>query len=106
MITVIIYMLIVTYNLCCFVILGFIHTNKTLKLRPIISSINTYNYNLAQYLCKKLSPHIPNEYSTRDTFTFINTIKEVDSREKFMISFDVSSLFINVPLDETTVESL
>ena len=75
--------------------------NKKLKLRPIISSISTYNYNLAQYLCKKLSPHIPKQYSTRDTFTFVNDISEIDSKDKFMISFDVSSLFTNIPLAET-----
>ena len=40
--------------------------------RPIVSSIGTYNYNLFQYLCKLLQPHVPTEYSTSDTFTFVN----------------------------------
>ena len=49
--------------------------NKKLKLRPIISSIDTYNYNLAKYLCNKLSPLIPTDFCTKDTFTFLDSIK-------------------------------
>ena len=45
--------------------------------RPIVSSIGTYNYNLAQYLGSLLSPHIRSEYSTKDSFTFIEEIKLV-----------------------------
>ena len=34
--------------------------NKTIPpLRPIVSSVDTYNYKLAQYLGSLLSPHIP-----------------------------------------------
>ena len=46
--------------------------------RPIVSSIGTYNYNLAQYLGSLLSPHIPSEYSTKDSFTFIDQIGTCD----------------------------
>ena len=34
-------------------------TNSTPPFRPVVSSIGTYNYNLAKYLCNLLSPHIP-----------------------------------------------
>ena len=33
------------------------------KLRPIVSSIGTFNYNLARFLCDLLSPLVPNDYS-------------------------------------------
>ena len=33
--------------------------NSTPPFRPIVSSIGTYNYNLAKYLCNFLLPHIP-----------------------------------------------
>ena len=45
--------------------------------RPIVSSICTYNYNLAQYLDSLLSPNIPSEYSTKVSFTFIEEIKSI-----------------------------
>ena len=31
------------------------------KLRPIVSSIGTFNYNLARFLCDLLSPLVPND---------------------------------------------
>ena len=31
------------------------------KLRPIVSSVGTYNYNLAKYLCNLLSLHLPEQ---------------------------------------------
>ena len=36
------------------------------------SSIGTFNYNLARFLCDLLSPLVPNDYSCRDTFSFVS----------------------------------
>ena len=33
------------------------------KLRPIVSSIGTFNYNLVRFLCDLLSRLVPNDYS-------------------------------------------
>ena len=68
--------------------------------RPILSSIGTCNCNLAQYLGSLLSPNITSEYSTKDSFTFIEEIKSVSVTDKFLISFDVTSLFKNIPLSK------
>ena len=70
-------------------------------LRPIVSSIDTYNYKLAQYLGSLFSPHIPSNFTTKDSFTFIEEIKQLNTYGKFLISFDVTSLFTNIPLEET-----
>ena len=75
--------------------------NDELKLRPIISCINTYNYNLSSFLAKLLNPLIPKEYCAQDTFSFINDIRSVSSAGTFMVSYDVTSLFTNIPLEET-----
>ena len=40
------------------------------KLYPIVSSIGTFNYNLACFLCDLLSPLAPNDYSCKDTNFF------------------------------------
>ena len=45
------------------------------KLRPIASSISTFNYNLVGFLCVLLSPLVANDYSCRDTFSFISQCK-------------------------------
>ena len=74
--------------------------NSTTPFRPIVSSIGTYNYNLAKYLCHLLTPHIPADYCATDTFTFVQDIQSLSISRKFMVSFDVESLFTNIPLEE------
>ena len=71
------------------------------KLRPIVSSIGTFNYNLARFLCDLLSPLVPNDYSCKDTFSFVSQIKNANLSIKFLVSYDVTSLFTNIPLQET-----
>ena len=70
------------------------------KLRPIVSSIGTFNYNLARFLCDLLSPLVPNDYSCKDTFSFVSQIKNANLSRKFLVSYDVTSLFTNIPLQE------
>ena len=71
------------------------------KLHPIVSSIGTFNYNLARFLCDLLSPLVPNDYSCKDTFSFVSQIKNANLSKKFLVSYDVTSLFTNISLQET-----
>jgi len=75
---------------------------EQLPLRPIISNINTASYRLAKYLSKLLSPLSKSQYTVSSTKDFINKLKnhELPTNRK-MISFDVSALFTNVPLEYT-----
>ena len=68
------------------------------KIRPIVSSIGTFSYNLARFLCDLLSPLVPNDYSCKDTFSFVSQIKNANLPKKFLIFYDVTSLFTNIPL--------
>ena len=43
-------------------------------LRPIVSSIGAFNYNLARFLCDLLSPLVPDGYSCRGAFSFVSQI--------------------------------
>ena len=76
-------------------------SNSFPKLTPIVSSIGTFNYNLARFLCDLLSPLVPNDYSCKDTFSFVSQIKNANLSKKFLVSYDVTSLFTNIPLQET-----
>ena len=71
------------------------------KLRPIVSSIGTFNYNLARFLCDLRSSLVPNDYSCKDTFSFVSQIKNENLFKKFLVSYDVTSLFTNISLQET-----
>ena len=70
------------------------------KLCPIFSSVDTSNYNLAPFVCDLLSLSVPNDYSCKDTFYFVSQIKHANYPKKF-VSYDVTSLSTNIPLQET-----
>ena len=71
------------------------------KLRPIVSSVGTFNYNLSRFLCDLLLPILPDDYYRKDTFSFVSQFKNANLSGKFLISCDVTSLFTNIPLQET-----
>ena len=72
-------------------------------LRPIISAVGTYTHNLAKYLVEILTPEfIDHQFMLRDTFDFVNRVSEVKlAYNDHLISFDIESLFTNIPTDET-----
>ena len=75
---------------------------QQLVIRPILSATTTYNFALAKWLDDKLNPLSINQYTITDTFEFVNEVHglTIDSGD-MLVSFDVSSLFTNVPLEET-----
>ena len=73
-----------------------------LPLRPILSSIGTCGYGLAKYLVPHLEPLTHNEFTVKDSFSFSDEITKFDSADQLiMASFDIKSVFTNIPLDET-----
>ena len=44
--------------------------------RPIVSSVSTYNYNLASYLVGVLQPISTNQHSVKDSFSFADWAKQ------------------------------
>ena len=79
-------------------------TDKLQKLpvRPIVSNIGTATHKTAQYLCRLLSPLGKSEYSLQSTKEFVQKVRRTKAPKGMkMISFDVVSLFTNVPLQRT-----
>lgn len=79
-----------------------IHKDDT-PLRPVLSALKTFNYGLGKALTQMLSDIIDRKNIVRDSFSFIKelqTLPKSFSQYK-MVSFDISSLYTNVPLDET-----
>ncbi|CAH8586016.1 unnamed protein product [Dicrocoelium dendriticum] len=74
-----------------------------IPLRPILSMVNSPYHAVAQWLVELLEPVRQQLaiYSLRDSFHFVESIKDDNINEKLMLSFDVVSLFTNVPLLET-----
>ena len=71
------------------------------EIRRIVSSICTFNYNLASFLCDLFSSLVPNDDTCRDTFSFVSQIKNAIFSRKFFVSYDVTSFSTNISLQET-----
>ena len=79
-----------------------IHKNNV-PLRPILSCINNYSYKVAKFFIPLLNPLSVGSYMVRDSFSFVQELLNLNfnSSSVVMASFDVTSLFTNIPLDET-----
>ena len=77
---------------------------ESLKFRPIIAQNGTYTYNAAQVIGKYLRPLIAsNNYIIKNTKDFPDLLKaqpQLQEDEEF-VSYDVESLFTNIPIQET-----
>ena len=71
-------------------------------LRPIIDMCSSPYHAVAQWLSELLEPVREDiaKYSLRDTFDFIQRIREMSIADKPMVFLDVQSHFTNVPLIE------
>ena len=76
------------------VLYGLPKVHKTgCPFRPIVSLVNTYNYNLASYLVSIFQPISTNQYTVKDSFSFADWAKKYKHNNGIMCSLDVSSLF-------------
>ena len=71
------------------------------KLRRIVSSIDTFSYNLPCFLCDLLSPLVSIDYLSKDTFSFVSQIKNANLSRTRLVFYDVTSIFTNIPLQQT-----
>ena len=74
-------------------------------LRPILSMIGSAQHELAKWLSEVLDPVLQkySKHCIKDSFTFAEFMQNliIENETSFMCSFDISSLFTNVPLSET-----
>ena len=70
--------------------------------RPILSAIGTFNYMLAKFLVPLLDPLVTNEFTLANSSAFVKEILKHKMESGYhLASFDVKSLFTNIPLVET-----
>ena len=87
--------------LLCMVLFKSFSSDTFPKLRPIASSIGTFNYNIVHFLYI-LSPFLVSKhYSSKDTLSFVSQIKNANLSGMFLVSYNVTSLFTNISLQET-----
>ena len=76
---------------------------SSIPLRPILSSINHYSYKIAKFFISFLTPISTSSFFIKDSFSFVQELlnSDINSDSVVMASFDVTSLFTNIPVDET-----
>ena len=79
----------------------------SLPFRPIESNIGTATYNTSKFLAEMLKPLTKSEYTVESSKDFIGKLRHKRiPRGYSMVSFDVTSLFTNVPLNFTIEKAL
>ena len=75
---------------------------EDVPLRPIVSCIGSPLQQLAKYLAKQLQPHTDNmESNVKNASHFVELLKNQTVQPgDLLVSFDVVSLFTNIPVDE------
>ena len=71
-------------------------------LRPIFRACGTATNALAKFLVPLLSPVAENEFTVKNSYEFVENVQNFQFTESMvMASFDVESLFTNIPVSET-----
>ena len=78
---------------------SFIVDYNFLAAIPLFCAIPLF-YNIAKFFVPILKQFTINEYTVKDSFSFCKEIID-QNPNLYMASFDVQSLFTNIPLDET-----
>ena len=68
-------------------------------LRPIVSAVGSYTHQLAKYLADILKLLANISFTVKDSFSFTHELLSI-TNIPFTCSFDVVSLFTNIPVDK------
>ncbi|VDP79739.1 unnamed protein product [Echinostoma caproni] len=68
--------------------------------------INSPQHRLAQWLARQISPIRTklSHFGLKDSFQLKDTLSDIDYRQCFLASYDIASLFTNVPVTEAVEE--
>ncbi|VDP23494.1 unnamed protein product [Schistosoma margrebowiei] len=80
---------------------------QNIPLCPILSMCKSPIHNLAKWLTKLLDPirRYLCMYSLKDSLELVDHLGDTNIKEKAICSFDVNSLFTNVPLKKNTISN-
>ena len=75
---------------------------RSVPLRPIMAAYNTATYKLAKFLVPILSPLTTNDYTVKNSYDLTDSLSNCRlPASYYMCSYDVQSLFTNIPINET-----
>ena len=72
------------------------------SLRPILSMVGAFNHKFAKWLSKALSDEIcGSPFMIRGSFSLCDLIGKSELHQAYLVSYDMCSLFTNIPIEET-----
>ena len=75
---------------------------ESIPLRPIVSCIGSPTYKLAKHIVSIITPLVGQTSSfVKDSRHFVRIVRGEIRTEEKLVSFDVESLFTNVPVEES-----
>ncbi len=76
---------------------------SSIPLRPILSSINHYSYKIVKFFIPFLTLISTSSFVIKDSFSFVQELlnSDINPDSVVMASFGVTSLFSNIPVEET-----
>ena len=82
---------------------GFAKNHKTnCPLRPVLSATKTPEYALCKWLETELKPYLKSDWIINSSFEFVEKLKDFRPlNTDICVTFDIKSLYTNVPLEET-----
>ena len=86
------------------ILYGLAKIHKTgIPFRPILAAYKTATYKIAKFLIPLIEPFAHNEYTVKNSYEFYDSVLALNNSNMtgFMVSYDVSSLYTNVPVNET-----
>ena len=70
-------------------------------MRPVLSAINTPEYYMAKWFESQLKPYVTDKYTVSSSTAFVEELRNIKpSPNDICVSFDICSLYTNVPLAE------
>jgi len=76
-------------------------------MRPVLSAINTPEYNLAKWLETQIKTCLNNKFSISSSTEFVNRISKLDIKHtNTFASLDIKSLYTQIPLNEVIEDIL
>ena len=75
----------------------------SIPFRLILSCIDHYSYKIAKFFISFLTPISMNSFIIKDSFSFVHELlkSDINTDNVFMASFDIASVFTNIPVDKT-----
>ena len=84
------------------ILYGLPKIHKTnIPLRPILSAINSHNFKLAKCLIPWVTPFTSNSHTINNFYNFKEWLLKIENvHQHFMASFDITSLYTNIPTSD------